>query len=131
MLILLHWLRIQIFLSLHAPATDETYHSIIDKDVFNNMKDTSFLINVARGSLVDSDDLVAALKQEGKIAGAALDVFENEPYPKQDLVNMDNVIMTPHVGSATHKARYNLTKERLANNILTFFKEGKVINSVN
>ncbi|MCT3614768.1 NAD(P)-dependent oxidoreductase, partial [Lactobacillus acidophilus] len=102
---------------------------IIDKDVFNNMKDTSFLINVARGSLVDSDDLVAALK-EGKIAGAALDVFENEPYPKQDLVNMDNVIMTPHVGSATHKARYNLTKEA-ANNILTFFKEGKVINSVN
>ena len=116
------------FLSLHAPATDETYH-IIDKDVFNNMKDTSFLINVARGSLVDSDDLVAALK-EGKIAGAALDVFENEPYPKQDLVNMDNVIMAPHVGSATHKARYNLTKEA-ANNILTFFKEGKVINSVN
>lgn len=56
--------------------------------------------------------------------------FENEPYPKQDLVNMDNVIMTPHVGSATHKARYNLTKEA-ANNILTFFKEGKVINSVN
>lgn len=116
------------FLSLHAPATDETYH-IINADVFDNMKRTAFLINVARGSLVDSDALVAALKT-GKIAGAALDVFENEPYPKPELVEMDNVIMTPHIGSATHVARYNLTKEA-ANNILSFFNDGKAINKVN
>lgn len=116
------------FLSLHAPATDETYH-VINASVFDKMKDTAFLINVARGSLVDSNDLVAALKA-GKIAGAALDVFENEPHPKQDLVDMDNVIMTPHVGSATHIARYNLTKEA-ANNVLAFFKDGKAVNQVN
>ena len=115
-------------LSLHAPATDETYH-IINADVFKQMKETAYLINVARGSLVDSDALIAALKK-GEIAGAALDVFENEPHPRQELVDMDNVIMTPHPGSATHIARYNLSKEA-ANNILPFFKDGKAINKVN
>ena len=116
------------FLSLHAPATDETYH-IINADVFKEMKETAYLINVARGSLVDSDALIAALKN-GEIAGAALDVFENEPHPKQELVDMDNVIMTPHVGSATHVARFNLSKEA-ANNVLSFFKDGKAVNQVN
>lgn len=115
-------------LSLHAPATDETYH-IINADVFKQMKETAYLINVARGSLVDSDALIAALKK-GEIAGAALDVFENEPHPRQELVDMDNVIMTLHAGSATHIARYNLSKEA-ANNVLPFFKDGKAINKVN
>lgn len=112
-------------LSLHAPATDETYH-IINADVFKQMKETAYLINVARGSLVDSDAFIAALKK-GEIAGAALDVFENEPHPRQELVDM---IMTPHPGSATHIARYNLSKEA-ANNVLPFFKDGKAINKVN
>lgn len=116
------------FLSLHAPLTDETYH-IINADAFKQMKDTAFLINVARGSLVDSDALISALKND-EIAGAALDVFENEPHPRQELVEMDNVIMTPHVGSATHVARYNLFKEA-ANNVLSFFKDGKAINQIN
>lgn len=116
------------FLSLHAPATDETYH-IINADVFKQMKDTAFLINVARGSLVDSDALISALKND-EIAGAALDVFENEPHPRQELVEMDNVIMTPHVGSATHVARFNLSKEAV-NNVLSFFKDGKAINQIN
>lgn len=116
------------FLTLHAPATDETYH-IINSKVFEQMKDTAFLINVARGSLVDSGALIAALK-DGEIAGCALDVFENEPHPKQELVDMDNVIMTPHVGSATHRARYNLSKEA-AKNVLSFFQDGKAINQVN
>lgn len=116
------------FLSLHAPATDETYH-IINADVFKQMKDTAFLINVARGSLVDSDALISALKND-EIAGAALDVFENEPHSRQELVEMDNVIMTPHVGSATHVARFNLSKEA-ANNVLSFFKDGKAINQIN
>lgn len=93
------------------------------------MKDTAFLINVARGSLVDSNALISALKND-EIAGAALDVFENELHPRQELVEMDNVIMTPHVGSATHVARYNLFKEA-ANNVLSFFKDGKAINQIN
>ena len=107
------------FLSLHAPATDETYH-IINADVFKQMKDTAFLINVARGSLVDSDALISALKND-EIAGAALDVFENEPHPRQELVEMDNVIMTPHVGSATHVARFNLSVN--CNNKLNTFNQ--------
>ncbi|NRO20024.1 Glyoxylate/hydroxypyruvate reductase B [Lactobacillus helveticus] len=93
------------------------------------MKDTAFLINVARGSLVDSNALISALKND-EIAGAALDVFENELHPRHELVEMDNVIMTPHVGSATHVARYNLSKEA-ANNVLSFFKDGKAINQIN
>ncbi|WP_297952187.1 NAD(P)-dependent oxidoreductase [uncultured Lactobacillus sp.] len=116
------------FVSLHTPATDETYH-IIDADFLKKMKDTAFLVNVARGSLVDGDALIAALKN-GSIAGAALDVFENEPYPKPELVGMDNVIMTPHVGSATHVARFNLSQEA-ANNVLSFFKDNKAINQIN
>lgn len=116
------------FVSLHTPATNETYH-LVDANFLKEMKDTAFLINVARGSLVDETALVTALKN-GSIAGAALDVFENEPHPKQELVEMDNVIMTPHVGSATHVARYNLSKEA-ANNILSFFKDGQAINQIN
>lgn len=116
------------FLSLNAPATDATYH-IIDAEVFKQMKDTAFLVNTARGSLVDSEALIAALKN-GEIAGAGLDVFENEPHPRPELVDMDNVIMTPHVGSATHVARYNLTKEA-AGNILSFFRDGQVTNQIN
>lgn len=59
-----------------------------------------------------------------------MDVFENEPYPKPELVGMDNVIMTPHVGSATHVARFNLSQEA-ANNVLSFFKDNKAINQIN
>lgn len=116
------------FLTLHLPLNEDSYH-VINADVFKQMKETAFLINVARGSIVNGDDLVAALKK-GEIAGAALDVFENEPHPKQELVEMDNVIMTPHVGSATHVARVNLTKEA-ANNVLSFFKDGKALNQIN
>lgn len=116
------------FITLHAPATDETYH-MVNANFLKKMKETAFLINVARGSLVDEKALVAALKS-GSIAGAALDVFENELHPNPELVEMDNVIMTPHVGSATHIARFNLSKEA-ANNVLSFFKDGKAINQIN
>lgn len=116
------------FVSLHTPATAETYH-LVNSDFLKKMKDTAFLINVARGSLIDGDALIAALKN-GSIAGAALDVFENEPHPRPELVEMDNVIMTPHVGSATHIARFNLSKEA-ANNVLSFFKDGQAINQIN
>lgn len=113
------------FLSLHAPATKETYH-FIDATALKEMKPTAFLINVARGSLVDQTALVKALKTD-EIAG--LDVYENEPHVDEELASLDNVVMTPHVGSATHAARYSLAKEA-AKNITSFLVDGKTLNEV-
>lgn len=116
------------FLTLHAPATKETYH-IIDNNVFKKMKETAFLINVARGSLVDESALIRAVKH-GEIAGAGLDVYENEPHVSRELLNLDNVVLTPHAGSATHIARYNLSKEA-AKNVYSFLVDKKAINKIN
>lgn len=116
------------FLTLHAPATKETEH-IIDKDVFKKMKNTAFLINVARGSLVDEKALINAVKR-GEIAGAGLDVYEDEPHINPELLDLDNVVLTPHAGSATHVARYNLSKEA-AENVYSFLVDGKAINQIN
>lgn len=116
------------FLSLHAPLTDETKH-IIDKNVFKKMKKNAFLINTARGAVVNETDLLDALKH-GDIEGAGLDVFEGEPHINPEFSKLDNTILTPHVGSATHVGRYNLTKEA-ANNIISFFVDQKAINEVN
>lgn len=115
------------FLSLNAPATKETYH-LINASSLKQMKDSAFLINVARGSLVDQSALIEALKTD-QIAGAGLDVFENEGEVDEELASLDNVVMTPHVGSATHQARYNLSKEA-SKNILSYLLDGKVLNQV-
>ena len=115
------------FLSLNAPETDETKH-IIDENVLKQMKSSSFLINVARGGLVNQIDLKAALKT-GEIAGAGLDVFEDETRVDDELAALDNVVMTPHVGSATHVARYNLTKEA-SENIISYLVHNQVLNRV-
>lgn len=116
------------FLSLNAPATPET-KSVINADVFKKMKPTAILINVGRGVLVDEAALVKAL-QTGEIAGAGLDVFEHEPHVSDALKHMDNVILTPHIGSATVQARYNLSAEA-AKNITSYLLDGKVLNRVN
>ncbi len=91
------------FISLHTPLTKETKHLISDKE-FQIMKKTSILINTSRGPVVDEKALVRALK-EGKIWGAGLDVFENEPQIEPELVSLDNVVMCPHVGSGTYETR--------------------------
>ncbi len=89
--------------TLHVPLTEETRH-LMDKSAFEKMKRGSFLINTARGAVVDEHDLVDALRT-GHLAGAALDVFDNEPNIDPELVGMENVILTPHIASATHEAR--------------------------
>ena len=86
-------------------------------------------VNTSRGSLIDQAALIAALKSD-EIAGAGLDVFENETKPDPELVELDNVVMTPHVGSATHRARYRLTKEA-SKNITSYLRDGKTLNQVN
>ena len=90
-------------LSLHVPMTPETRH-LIDKTAITRMKRSAYLINTTRGAVVDEADLAWALR-EHLIAGAALDVFEREPDVHPDLLGLDNVMLVPHLGSATRETR--------------------------
>lgn len=96
------------FVTLHVPLSAETRH-MIGEPQLSGMKPTAFLVNTARGGVVDERALVAALKS-GKIAGAALDVHENEPEMNPELLMMENVILTPHIASATVEAREKMTE---------------------
>ena len=89
--------------SLHVPLTEETRH-MINKDTIGKMKKGSYLINTARGAVVNEHDLVDSLRN-GHLSGAALDVFDNEPNIDPELIGMENVILTPHIASATNEAR--------------------------
>ena len=111
------------YVSLHCPLTEATRH-LINAEVLKKMKPTTFLINMARGGVVDTQALVGAL--EGKqIAGAALDVFEEEPLPADHpLRKMENVILTPHLASLSRAAARQL-REDTAGNILKFFQGGQ------
>jgi glyoxylate reductase len=89
--------------SIHAPLMDSTRH-LIDADALARMKDTAYLVNSARGPIVDEAALVEALRS-GQIAGAGLDVYENEPEVNPGLLDLDNVVLLPHLGSATIETR--------------------------
>jgi glyoxylate reductase len=89
--------------SLHCPLTPETRH-LVDARALARMRDTAYLVNTARGPVVDEDALVRALAG-GVIAGAALDVFEEEPAVHPGLLRLDNVVLVPHLGSATVETR--------------------------
>lgn len=114
-------------ITIHAPALPSTIHKF-NKDVFAKMKNRSYLINAARGQIVSEEALIEALK-EGEIAGAGLDVFENEPQVSEGLRSLDNVIMSPHAGTGTIEGRRTLAEEA-ADNIIAFF-DGKPQNIVN
>jgi len=97
-------LRISDFVSLHVPLTEETRYLIGTKEL-SMMKPTAILINTARGAVVNQDALIQAL-QTGTIAGAGLDVTTPEPLPVDSpLFSMRNVVIAPHIGSATHETR--------------------------
>ena len=106
-------LREADFVSLHSPATRETHH-LIDAARLALMKPTAFLINTARGDIVDEAALVAALTAR-RIAGAALDVFEREPQVSPALLTMENVVLLPHLGSATQETRVAMGLRALEN----------------
>ncbi|MEM2935380.1 MAG: glyoxylate reductase [Candidatus Thermoplasmatota archaeon] len=91
------------FISLHLPLTKETYHIIGEKEL-KMMKKTAYLINTSRGKCIDEKALIKALK-EGWIAGAALDVYENEPEISEELLSLNNVVLAPHIGSASYETR--------------------------
>ncbi|MBN2218922.1 MAG: D-glycerate dehydrogenase [Kosmotogaceae bacterium] len=91
------------FVSIHTPLTRETYHLLNEKRL-SMMKPGAILVNTARGSIVDEAALIKALKN-CRLAAAGLDVYEEEPTVPQSLMDMDNVVLLPHVGSATREAR--------------------------
>ncbi|HSS13699.1 MAG TPA: 2-hydroxyacid dehydrogenase, partial [Rhizomicrobium sp.] len=101
------------FLVVIIPATPQT-NKIVSKAVIEALGPTGILVNVARGAVVDEDALVDALKS-GKLGGAGLDVFVNEPRVPPDLFAMDNVVLQPHVGSATHETRRAMSQLVLDN----------------
>ena len=108
------------FVSVHVPLMKETYH-LFNEAQFRQMKRTAFLINTSRGAVIDEKALAKAL-QEKLIAGAALDVFEKEPTdPDNPFVNMDNVVLAPHVASATKEARSKMS-EVSAKNLVAVLK---------
>jgi glyoxylate reductase len=102
------------FVVITVDLNESTYH-LIDEEKLKKMKRTAFLINASRGKVVDEKALIKALK-EGWIAGAALDVFEEEPLPKNSpLLNFNNVVLTPHIGSATFETRYKMAEIAIEN----------------
>jgi D-3-phosphoglycerate dehydrogenase len=91
------------YISLHVPLLDSTHH-MINKEKLSIMKNNAKIINTSRGGVIDEDALYDALKN-GKLGGAALDVFENEPATNSKLTTLDNVILTPHIGAQTKEAQ--------------------------
>jgi len=96
------------FVSLHAPRNEQS-HRIIDAEALARMKPTAVLINTGRGALIDEAALVVALR-ERRIAAAGLDVFEREPELAEGLVELDNVVLAPHLGSASTEARASMVR---------------------
>ena len=96
-------LAIADVVSLHCPLSAETHH-LIDSAALGRMKPTAFLVNTTRGPVVDEGALAEALRS-GAIAGAGLDVFEREPEVHPDLLGVENVVLIPHLGSATVETR--------------------------
>jgi len=117
------------FVSIHVPLMKETTH-LINEEKLKLMKKTAYLINNARGPVVDEKALYKALK-EGWIAGAGLDVFEQEPTPPDNpLLKLDNVVVAPHISSASYETRSRMA-EIVADNLVKFFEGKQPPNLVN
>lgn len=117
------------YVTIHTPLTKETYHMIGEAQL-KLMKPTAILINTSRGSVIDEAALIKALREKW-IAGAALDVFEEEPVnPANPLLKLDNVVVTPHIGSATKETRFKMA-EIAAKNLISVLKGEPPIYLVN
>ena len=115
------------FVSLHCPSTEET-RGIINKNSIQMMKNSAYLINTARGDIVQESDLIDALKNN-VIKGAGLDVYDKEPDVPENLKNLSNVFLLPHLGSATTETREAMGL-RVFENVSTFFKKNEPIDRV-
>ncbi len=121
-------LRESDFVSLHSPLNEQTRHQIGAREL-GLMKKTAILVNTARGAIIDEAALVRALANK-RIAGAGLDVFEHEPKIDKSLRKMLNVVLTPHLGSATPEVREAMAAI-VVDNILAFLAGHKLSNCVN
>jgi D-3-phosphoglycerate dehydrogenase len=116
------------FITIHTPLTSET-KNLINSETIGKMKNEVRIINCARGGIINEKDLYEALKS-GKVAGAALDVFEKEPPDDFSLIGLDNVICTPHLGAATEEAQENVAIA-VAEQIADYLVRGTIRNAVN
>jgi len=122
-------IKVADYITVHTPLTEETKY-VINKDTFPKMKDGVRIINCARGGIVCEEDLCKAI-DSGKVAGAALDVYETEPLPADSpLYNYEKIIMTPHLGASTKEAQVNVAID-VAHQIVDMLKNGDVKNAVN
>lgn len=110
------------FISLHVPSTDK---SLIGEEEFEMMKDGVFIINAARGGVIDEEALLVALNSN-KVAGAGLDVYESEPGPNPEICNHPKVSCTPHIGAATEEAQKRIGEE-IIDIVMSFTKQQKAI----
>jgi glyoxylate reductase len=120
-------LKVADVVSLHVPLTKETTH-LISAPQLSLMKPTAYLVNTSRGPVIDENALVGAL-QEKKIAGAGLDVFEYEPKLAKGLAKLSNVVLTPHIASATAKSRHDMAMLS-AHNIIEVLEGRKAVSPV-
>lgn len=116
------------YLTLHCPLLEKTRH-IIGREQLALMKKSARLINCARGGLVDEAALHDALK-EGRLAGAALDVYEQEPPKDSPLLGLDNIVFTPHLGASTKEAQVAVSVE-IARQVVKYLQTGEAINALN
>ncbi len=117
------------FITVHTPLTKDTHH-LIDEKAFSMMKDGVYIINCARGGIVDEDALYKAMVS-GKVAGAALDVYEKEPVdPEHPLLKLDNFIGTPHLGASTVEAQKTVAVG-IAQQVVDYLTKGIIKNAVN
>lgn len=117
------------YITVHMPLTDKT-RNMVDENAFAKMKDGVRLVNCARGGLIKESALLEAI-QSGKVAAAALDVYETEPLPADDaLRNCEKLVLTPHLGASTEEAQYNVGVE-IAESIAKILQTGTISNAVN
>ena len=116
------------FVSLHLPLTETSYH-LMGKKAFHLMKQTAFLINTARGPVVDEKALIEALEKK-KIAGAGFDVYENEPRVPARLMKIKKIVVLPHIGSASMDTRIRMG-QMVFKNLTAFFSGGKMPSRIN
>ena len=116
------------YITVHVPKMKETT-GLLNEDAFNQMNDGVMVVNCARGGIVDETALYNAMKS-GKVAGAALDVFETEPPGKSPLFEFDRFICTPHLGASTREAQTNVAVA-VAGQIIEYLNNGTILNAVN